>query len=72
MNIADPPWPLWVIAQGLGGSIVADDQLVTDTALLQRWDCDVLEAEGAARLKAVVHEIKQACAQLDPGERLDF
>jgi len=37
-----------------------------------RWDCDVLEAEGAARLKAVVHEIHQACTQLNPGERLDF
>ncbi|KAI9511913.1 hypothetical protein F5148DRAFT_1167416 [Russula earlei] len=52
--------------------IVADDQLATDTAPLGRWDCDVLEAEGAARLKAVVHEIHQACAQLDPGEPLHF
>jgi hypothetical protein len=52
--------------------IVADDQLTTDTAPLGRWDCDVLEAEGAARLKALVHEIHQACAQFDPGERLDF
>jgi len=54
--------------------IVADDQLAADTAPLGRWDCDVLEAEGAARLKAVVHGIHQAaaCAQFDPGERLDF
>lgn len=52
--------------------IVADDQLATDTAPLGRWDCDLLDAEGAARFKAVVHEIHQACAQLDPGERLDF
>jgi hypothetical protein len=52
--------------------IVTDDQLATDTAPLQRWDCDVLGAEGTARLKAVVHEIHQACAQLDPGEHLDF
>ena len=29
------------------------------------WDCDVLEAEGAARLKAVVYEIHQACAQIN-------
>ena len=52
--------------------IVADDQLTTDTAPLGHWDCDVLEAEGAARLKAVVQEIQQACAQLDSGERIDF
>ena len=52
--------------------IVADDQLSIDTAPLGRWDCDVLEAGGAARLKALVHEIHQACAQLDPGERLDL
>lgn len=45
--------------------IVADDQFTIDTAPRERWDCDVLEAEGAARLKAVVHEIQQACAQLD-------
>ena len=52
--------------------IVAGDQLATDgTAPLEGWDCDVLEAEGAARLRAVVHEIYQACAQLDPGEHLD-
>jgi hypothetical protein len=52
--------------------IVADDQLATDTAPLERWDCDVLEAEGVARLKALVHEIYQACAQLDPCEHLNF
>ncbi|KIM37625.1 hypothetical protein M413DRAFT_76874 [Hebeloma cylindrosporum] len=52
--------------------IVADDQLVTDTAPVERWDCDVLEAEGAARLKALVHEIHQACAHLDSGELYDF
>ena len=52
--------------------IVADDQLTTDTAPLGHWDCDVLEAERAARLKAVVQEIQQACAQLDSGERIDF
>ena len=51
--------------------IVADDQFATDTAPRERWDCDVLEAEGAARLNAVVHEIHQACARLDPGEHFD-
>lgn len=52
--------------------IVGDHRFITDTAPLRRWDCDVLEAEGAARLKVVVHEIHQAYAQLDPGERVDF
>ena len=52
--------------------IVADDQGATDTAPLGRWRCDVQEVEGAGRLKAVVHEIHQACAQLDPGEPLHF
>ena len=51
--------------------IVAGDQLAAGgTAPLERWNCDVLEAEGAARLMAVIHEIHQACAQLDPGEHL--
>ena len=48
--------------------IVTDDQFVTDTAPLGCWDCDVLEAEGVAHLKAVVHEIHQVCTQLDSGE----
>jgi hypothetical protein len=52
--------------------IVADDEFTTDTAPVERWDCDVLEEWGAARLKAVVHEIHQACAQLDPGEIIDW
>jgi hypothetical protein len=51
--------------------IVGDDQFTIDTAPRERWDCDVLEAEGAARPKAVVHEIQQACAQLDSGEHLN-
>ncbi|EMD38600.1 hypothetical protein CERSUDRAFT_49068 [Gelatoporia subvermispora B] len=37
---------------------------VSDTAPAERWDCDVLDAQGEARLLAVVEEIKQACAQL--------
>ena len=45
--------------------IVADDHFAIDTAPLERWDCDVLEVERAARLKAIVHEIQQECAQLD-------
>ena len=50
-------------------TIVTDDQFTTDTAPLERWDCDVLEEVGAARLKALVGEI---CTQLDSGECLDF
>jgi len=50
--------------------IIADDQLATnDTAPLVRWDCDVLEAEGAARLEALVYEIREAYSLLDSGHR---
>ena len=42
--------------------IVAKLRFATDAAPPQRWDCDVLEEEGAARLKALVHEIQQECA----------
>ena len=45
--------------------IVAGVHFAIDTAPLERWDCDVLEVEGAARLKAIVNEIQQECAQLD-------
>ena len=34
------------------------------TAPQERWDCDILEEEGAERFKSVVEEIKQACASL--------
>ena len=34
---------------------------VNDTAPMERWDCDVLDAEGGARLRAVVDSIKAAC-----------
>ncbi|KZT08512.1 uncharacterized protein LAESUDRAFT_724020 [Laetiporus sulphureus 93-53] len=45
-------------------SIAADPELETDTAPRERWDCDILEEEGARRFQAVVEEIKQACAAL--------
>ena len=38
--------------------------LETDCAPRERWDCDILEDEGEQRFKAVVEEIKRACAQL--------
>ena len=34
---------------------------VNDTAPMERWDCDVLDTEGGARLRAVVDSIKAAC-----------
>jgi hypothetical protein len=40
---------------------------VNDTAPVERWDCDILDAEGEARLRAVVDEIKQACENIPNG-----
>ena len=37
---------------------------VNDTAPAERWDCDVLDAVGEARLRAVVEEIKEACENI--------
>ncbi|KAI0256297.1 hypothetical protein BJV78DRAFT_1117960 [Lactifluus subvellereus] len=37
---------------------------VNDTAPMERWDCDVLDAEGEARLRAVVDSIKTACENI--------
>lgn len=34
---------------------------VTDTAPKETWDCDVLDANGEARLRAVLDAIKEAC-----------
>lgn len=52
--------------------IVSDMSSNTDTAPIGRWCYDVLEDEGAARLKSIVHEIHEACAQLDPSEHIFF
>ncbi|KAI5119171.1 hypothetical protein M0805_008654 [Coniferiporia weirii] len=38
-----------------------DVDKVTDTAPAERWDCDILDEEGEARLRAVVREITGAC-----------
>ncbi|KAG6374039.1 hypothetical protein JVT61DRAFT_4678 [Boletus reticuloceps] len=38
---------------------------VNDTAPMQRWDCDILDAEGEARLRAVVDSIMAACENID-------
>ncbi|EJD05292.1 uncharacterized protein FOMMEDRAFT_80813 [Fomitiporia mediterranea MF3/22] len=38
--------------------------IVTDTAPVEWWDCDIMDAQGEARFCTVVDEIKQACARL--------
>jgi len=38
--------------------------MVNDTAPAERWNCDVLDAEGEERLRAVVNSIKEDCANL--------
>ncbi|KAF8554395.1 hypothetical protein OG21DRAFT_1093527 [Imleria badia] len=37
---------------------------VNDAAPMERWDCDVLDVVGEARLRAVVDSIKAACANI--------
>ncbi|KAF8506278.1 hypothetical protein BU17DRAFT_71342 [Hysterangium stoloniferum] len=44
--------------------IPADRVLMTDTVPRACWNCDILEEEGEQRFRAVVGEIKQACAAL--------
>ena len=39
--------------------IPADTGMMTDTAPLERWDCDILEREGEKELRRVVNEIKR-------------
>jgi len=37
---------------------------VNDTAPEARWNCNVLDEAGEARLRAIVDEIQQACANI--------
>ncbi|KAF9442196.1 hypothetical protein P691DRAFT_681983, partial [Macrolepiota fuliginosa MF-IS2] len=37
---------------------------VADTVTAERWDCDVLGAEGETRFRAIVGQIYQACVPL--------
>ena len=39
-------------------------QLLTDTAPLEYWDCDIIEEGGEERFRSVVDEIRQACVTL--------
>ncbi|KAF8438484.1 hypothetical protein L210DRAFT_962355 [Boletus edulis BED1] len=45
-------------------NIPKDPDMVNDTAPVQRWDCDVLDAKGEARLRAVVDSIMAACENI--------
>ncbi|KAK0460138.1 uncharacterized protein EV420DRAFT_1620021 [Desarmillaria tabescens] len=45
--------------------IPRDPSFFNDTAPAGRWDCSVLEVEGETKLRAVVDEIKQACALVE-------
>jgi hypothetical protein len=44
--------------------ISLDLQWDTDTAPLDRWDCDILEDEGGQRFQELVADIKTKCDQL--------
>ncbi|CAA7262748.1 hypothetical protein NLJ89_g5406 [Agrocybe chaxingu] len=48
----------------LPGRISPDPHMETDTAPLDRWDCDILEDEGAQRFQDLVAEIKRKCDRL--------
>ena len=44
--------------------INADAELLVDTAPRARWDCDILEEQGAIRFRDVIEQIKKGCADL--------
>jgi hypothetical protein len=44
--------------------IQSDLAILTDVAPIDRWDCDVLQQEGANRLRDVAEKIKEMCARL--------
>jgi hypothetical protein len=48
----------------LPSRISPDPERETDTAPLDRWDCDILEDEGSQRFQDLVAEIKTRCDQL--------
>jgi len=41
--------------------ILSDPEFITDVTPQERWDCDVLEANGEQRLRALVTHITEAC-----------
>jgi len=44
--------------------IPSDIETATDVAPVERWDCDVLEADGEQRLRALATHIIEACEHL--------
>jgi hypothetical protein len=44
--------------------IQSDPAYFADVAPISRWDCDVLQQEGADRLKGIVEKVKEMCAQV--------
>lgn len=46
--------------------ILAHPTLVTEFAPTDNWNCDLLQADGAQRLKQVVEEVKEMCSQIQP------
>ncbi|TFK71004.1 hypothetical protein BDN72DRAFT_838244 [Pluteus cervinus] len=44
--------------------IPAHPELIVDTAPQSRWDCDLMEDDGAIRLKEVVNAIRNQCENL--------
>jgi hypothetical protein len=44
--------------------IPSDPEFTTDVAPRERWDCDVLEANGEQRLRALTAQITEACERL--------
>ncbi|KZT03151.1 uncharacterized protein LAESUDRAFT_660259 [Laetiporus sulphureus 93-53] len=44
--------------------IPSDPELTTDVAPKEQWDCDVLEADGEQRLRALARQITEACERL--------
>lgn len=45
-------------------TIILDPDLLVDTAPMDRWDCDLLDDDGAIRLKEVVNKIRNQCENL--------
>ena len=44
--------------------IPSDSEELLDVAPKERWNYDILEADGIEKFKAIVEEIKQGCAAL--------
>lgn len=44
--------------------IRSDPSYLSDVAPIGHWDCDVLQHEGADRLKSVAEKVKEMCAQV--------